>query len=52
MREEAVTEFLKRAGTGWDSVQDLIKSRNLVELEYQGKKFYIRKFPVLSLPQL
>jgi wyosine [tRNA(Phe)-imidazoG37] synthetase (radical SAM superfamily) len=52
MREEAVGEFLKRAGTSWDSVQDLIKSHNLVELEYQGKKFYMRKLPALSLPQL
>jgi wyosine [tRNA(Phe)-imidazoG37] synthetase (radical SAM superfamily) len=50
MREEAVAEFLKRAGTGWDTVQDLIENRSLVELEYQGKKFYIRKLPALSLP--
>ena len=50
MREEAVAEFLKRAGTSWDNVQDLIENRSLVELEYQGKKFYIRKLPALSLP--
>ena len=50
MREEAVAEFLKRAGTGWDTVQDLIENRSLVELKYQGKKFYIRKLPALSLP--
>jgi hypothetical protein len=50
MREEAVAEFLKHAGTGWDTVQDLIENRSLVELQYQGKKFYIRKLPALSLP--
>ena len=50
MREEAVAEFLKRAGTGWDTVQDLIENRSLVELKYQGKKFYIRKLPVRSVP--
>ena len=50
MREEAVIEFLNKASTGWDTVQDLIESRSLVELEYQGKKFYIRKLPALSLP--
>jgi wyosine [tRNA(Phe)-imidazoG37] synthetase (radical SAM superfamily) len=49
MREEAVAEFLKRAGVDWDSVQDLIDKRSLVELEYQGKKFYMRRLPVLSL---
>ena len=50
MREDAVEEFLKRAGIGWKSVQDLIESRNLVEIKYHGKKFYIHKLPVLSLP--
>ena len=52
MRKGAVAEFLKCAGTGWDSVHDLIKSLNLVvlELEYQGKKFYVRRLPTLSLP--
>jgi wyosine [tRNA(Phe)-imidazoG37] synthetase (radical SAM superfamily) len=50
MREDAVAEFLKRAGIGWKSVQDLIESRNLVELKYHGKKFYMRKLPALSLP--
>jgi wyosine [tRNA(Phe)-imidazoG37] synthetase (radical SAM superfamily) len=50
MREDAVAEFLKRAGISWKSVQDLIESRNLVELKYHGKKFYMRKLPALSLP--
>jgi hypothetical protein len=49
MREEAVAEFLKRAGTGWDIVQDLIENYSLVELEYQGKKFYMRRLPALTL---
>jgi wyosine [tRNA(Phe)-imidazoG37] synthetase (radical SAM superfamily) len=50
MRKEAVAEFLSKAGTGWDTVQELIKSRSLIELQYQGKTFYIRKLPALSLP--
>ena len=45
MRKEAVAEFLSKAGTGWDSVQELIKNRSLVELQYQGKIFYMRKLP-------
>jgi wyosine [tRNA(Phe)-imidazoG37] synthetase (radical SAM superfamily) len=43
MREEAVAEFLENAGTGWKTVQHLIEKRDLVELEYQGKKFYMRR---------
>jgi wyosine [tRNA(Phe)-imidazoG37] synthetase (radical SAM superfamily) len=45
MRKEAVAEFLSKAGTGWDNVQELIKNRSLVELQYQGKMFYMRKLP-------
>jgi len=44
MREEAVKELLNRLGVGWEIVQGLIDSGSLVELEYQGKKFYARKF--------
>jgi wyosine [tRNA(Phe)-imidazoG37] synthetase (radical SAM superfamily) len=50
MREDAVAEFLKRAGIGWDSVQDMVESRNLVELKYHGRKFYMRRLPALSPP--
>jgi wyosine [tRNA(Phe)-imidazoG37] synthetase (radical SAM superfamily) len=49
MREDAVGEFLTRAGAGLDVIEDLLGSRNLVQLEHQGKKFYIRKFPPLTL---
>ena len=45
MREDAVAEFLKNAGTGWETVQNLIEDHSFVELEYQGKKFYMRKLP-------
>jgi len=51
MREEAVAEFLKNADTGWETVQDLIDKCSLVELQYQGKKFYMRRLPAYSLPQ-
>jgi len=51
MREEAVAEFLENAGTGWETVQHLIEKRDLVELEYQGKKFYMRKLPAHGLPR-
>jgi wyosine [tRNA(Phe)-imidazoG37] synthetase (radical SAM superfamily) len=45
MREEAVAEFLKRAGTGWGVVEKLVEDGRLVKVEYQGKKFYMCKLP-------
>jgi len=43
MREEAITEFLKKANAKWDVVQKLLQENELLETEYQGKKFYIRR---------
>ena len=48
MREEAVKGLLDRLNTGWEIVQELINNGSLVELEYQGKKFYARKIPTRS----
>jgi len=45
MREEAVRAYLKKAGADWGVITDLIKRGALVELEYQGKSFYMRKLP-------
>ena len=45
MREEAVVEFLRKAGTGWGVVKKLIEDGSLVVVEYGGKKFYMRKLP-------
>lgn len=44
MREEAVTALLKRADRGWGVVEKLISDDALLEVEYQKKKFYVRKF--------
>jgi wyosine [tRNA(Phe)-imidazoG37] synthetase (radical SAM superfamily) len=52
MREEAVAEFLENASTDWGTVQELIENGNLVELEYQGKKFYMHKLPAHNRPWL
>ena len=45
MREEAVAELLDRLNMGWETAQELINNGSLVELEYQGKKFYARRLP-------
>jgi hypothetical protein len=45
MREDAVAEFLENAGAGWSTIKELVESGNLISLDYQGKKFYMRKLP-------
>jgi len=45
MREEAVREYLKKAGADWRVITNLIERGSLIELEYQGKNFYMRKLP-------
>jgi wyosine [tRNA(Phe)-imidazoG37] synthetase (radical SAM superfamily) len=43
MRKEGVMELLKKAGAGWGAVRELIESGELLEKEYEGIKFYIKK---------
>jgi len=43
MRKEALAEFLKKANANWDLVEKLLKENKLIELEYEGKKYYMRK---------
>ena len=43
MREEAMDEFLARAGFDWSVVQRLITQDQLIEMDYEGRKFYMRK---------
>jgi len=48
MREEGVNTLLSKAGSDWSCVERLIKEHRLLELEYQGKKFYMRKLPSIE----
>ncbi len=48
MREEAVIAFLKKAGSKWVVIDRLIEDGSLAEVEYQGRKFYVRKLPQRS----
>ena len=43
MREEAVTEFLKKAKAEWSAVDQLIKKGLMVKKNFQSKTFYTRK---------
>ena len=44
MREDAVRQFLARAGAAWAAVQRLVAQERLVEAEYDGYRFYLRRF--------
>ncbi|RLC66363.1 MAG: radical SAM protein [Chloroflexi bacterium] len=43
MREDAVDEFLARAGADWTAVYQLVAQDRLVEAEYEGHRFYLRR---------
>ena len=43
MREEAVRELLRKANADWSVVEGLLREGKLIELEYNGKRFYMRK---------
>ncbi|WP_010480309.1 radical SAM protein [Thermococcus zilligii] len=43
MREEAVEEFLRKANADWGVVERLLVEGKLIELEYNGKRFYMRR---------
>ncbi len=43
MREEAVREFVTRAGADWTAVQGLVGDGRLAEVEYGGYTFYTRR---------
>jgi hypothetical protein len=45
VRAGAVREYLRKAGSDWDVITDLMEKGLLTEVEYQGEKFYLRKFP-------
>lgn len=43
MREEAVRELLSKAGSDWHLVEKLIDGHQLIQTEYEGRKFYVRR---------
>ncbi len=43
MREDAVNEFLKKANAGREVVEKLLARDKIIELDYRGNRFYMRK---------
>ena len=50
MREDAVKEFLRKANADWSVVEKLLHGGRLIELEYDGKRFYMRKLKSREKP--
>jgi len=44
MRKDAVDILLKHAGVDWKAVHKLLNNGQLIETEYGGHKFYLRRF--------
>lgn len=42
MRKDAVQQFVNHADADWSTVESLLESNKIVELEYDGNKFYLR----------
>lgn len=42
MTKNAVELFLKKAGSGWDIIEELINNKILREVQYAGKKFFVK----------
>ena len=43
MREDAVRAFLGENAAGWNVVDDLVRRRQLVQTEYEGRRYYVRE---------
>ncbi len=43
MREDAVDEFLRKAGAGWDVVESLLASGEIVIKVFEGRKYFLRR---------
>jgi wyosine [tRNA(Phe)-imidazoG37] synthetase (radical SAM superfamily) len=52
MREDAVQAMLSRYGGDGSVIRELVESEQLLETEYNGRKFYMRRFPASRAPHV
>jgi wyosine [tRNA(Phe)-imidazoG37] synthetase (radical SAM superfamily) len=45
MRDDAVKGFLRKARSDWQVIERLLTTGELVELNYEGNRYYMRKLP-------
>jgi len=46
MRESEIMNYLKKADSDWQVMENLIKDKELIETSYGNQKFYVRNFTV------
>ena len=51
MREDAVQTMLRRWSVDDSVVRELVESELLLETEYNGRRFYLRRFPASRAPR-
>jgi len=51
LREDALEALLARAGADWETVRRLLEERLLVEVEYRGRRFYVRRLSGYRRPR-
>jgi wyosine [tRNA(Phe)-imidazoG37] synthetase (radical SAM superfamily) len=44
MREKAVREYLRNRDRDWRVVEELLQAGRLMEVRYEGRRYYLRKF--------
>jgi len=45
MREEGVKLLLSKSGSDWSAIETMIEEEKLLELQYRGKRFFMRRLP-------
>ncbi|MBI9100288.1 MAG: radical SAM protein [Spirochaetaceae bacterium] len=45
MREDAVKDFLQKASADWSVINKLISKDQLIETDYEGRKYFMRRIP-------
>jgi wyosine [tRNA(Phe)-imidazoG37] synthetase (radical SAM superfamily) len=43
MREDAIEHFLAKAGSSWELIDGLVRQEKMVEIQHEGKRFYLRR---------
>jgi len=51
MRREAVKELLAKASADWRVIDKLVLEGKLMELEYEGNKYYMRRLPTRAVAE-
>ncbi len=45
MREDGVRLLLSKSGSDWSAIETMIEEEKLLELQYRGKRFFMRRLP-------